>query len=230
MLLLLLLFFNSRVTPFTAPRTKAHNIHPNPPEAALTYIDPRPLPSWGICRASNESEHLPRSYNCPLYLHKGVLVTIKHTKNNVLQTQTPLETTVKHVPICKCPRIVPQGISEKAGTLKASCQSLQGPIPSGPSLCVKPNYPASLLSHVAPATPPTFLFLTRVKHTHASGYLSFLLPGQLFNQTSVWQATSLHSGIGSNVNSLEMKERYVIRSRIRTKKEGLREPFLNHNS
>lgn len=48
-------FFNSRVTPFTAPRTKAHNIHPNPPEATLTYIDPRPLPSWGTCRASNES-------------------------------------------------------------------------------------------------------------------------------------------------------------------------------
>lgn len=118
-----LFFFKFQSDPITEPRTRSHNIHPNSPEAALTYIDPRPLPSWGTCRASNESEHLSRSYNCPLYLHKGVLVTIKHTqKNNVPPNpKTPLETTFKHVPVCICPRIVPQGISEKAGPLITSC-------------------------------------------------------------------------------------------------------------
>lgn len=184
-------FFNSRVTPFTAPRTKAHNIHPNPPEAALTYIDPRPLPSWGTCRASNESEHLSRgSYNCPLYLHKGVLVTIKHTKNNVPQTQrlhwrlhlsmflfvNVQEQSPKAFQRKRAPSKPLVRVYKVLHHLAPACVS--DPIAlhlSSPTL-LPPHFPCSCSSQESSI------------HSH-QGTSPFLLPRQLFNQTSVWRAS-----------------------------------------
>ena len=102
--------------------------------------------------------------------------------------------------------------------------------PSGPACVSDPiTLHLSSLTVLQPHLPRSCSSQESSIHMHQGISPSFYLDDSSIC-LSDWLATSLHSGIGSNVNSLEMKERYGIRSRIRTKKESLREPFLNHNS